>query len=167
MTDRQLLGIYLNDHLAGATAGRELAARLASQNEGTPYAEALTALAEEIAEDRETLRDLMKALDVSESRLKVAGGWAAERLGRLKLNGRVTGYSPLSRLVELEGLWAGAQAKLSLWQVLRACADREPGLDAEQLATLEQRARAQLDTIERERLRAGREAFAGEPAPAS
>ena len=35
---------------------------------------------------------------------KNAGAWALEKVGRLKLNGELTSYSPLSRVVELEGL---------------------------------------------------------------
>ena len=41
------------------------------------------------------------------SRAKDGAAWVAEKLGRLKTNGQLTGYSPLSRLVELEAWpWA-------------------------------------------------------------
>ena len=46
---------------------------------------------------------------------KSAGAWTAEKFGRLKPNGQLTGYSPLSRLVELEGLKLGITGKLGLW----------------------------------------------------
>ena len=167
MIDRALLSTYLNDHLAGATLGTELARRTLGSNRGTSYEEALEGLAEEIAQDRETLRAIMARLDIGESKVKVAGGWTAEKLGRLKPNNRLTGYSPLSRVVELEGLWGGVQVKLSLWQVLGACADAESALDAGELTALQDRARAQLTSIERLRIEAGREAFTGQPAAAS
>ena len=35
MINRKLLGIYLNDHLAGSTAGMEVARRSAGSNKGT------------------------------------------------------------------------------------------------------------------------------------
>lgn len=51
-----------------------------------------------------------------------APAWAAEKLVRLKLNGRLRGYSPLSRLLELEMLHIGITGKLELWQALqRTC----------------------------------------------
>jgi hypothetical protein len=167
VTDRALLGTYLNDHLAGATFGTELAQRALGQNRGTRYEESIEGLAEEIAQDRETLKGIMARLEIGESRMKVAGGWAAEKVGRLKPNNRLTGYSPLSRVVELEGLSAGVQGKLSLWQVLGTCADQEPTLDRDELGVLEQRARTQLEGLERLRLEAGREALTGEQAPTS
>ncbi len=46
----------------------------------------------------------MAALGVPQDRVKNAMGWGAEKLGRLKPNGQLTGYSPLSRMVELKGL---------------------------------------------------------------
>jgi hypothetical protein len=162
VTDRDLLSTYLNDHLAGATMGTELAQRTLGSNRGTRYEERLEGLAEELAQDRESLKGIMARLEISESRLKVAGGWTAEKLGRLKPNNRLTSYSPLSRLLELEGLSGGINVKLAMWQVLGACADAEPGLDRDELGALEQRARAQLEGLERLRVEAGREAFVGE-----
>jgi hypothetical protein len=165
--DRDLLSTYLNDHLGGATGGRDLAKRLVEQNEGTPYGPVLLELYEEIAVDRETLVGLMKKLDIEESKVKVAVGWAGEKLARLKPNDRLTDYSPLSRLFELEGLSGGVQAKLSLWQVLRACAEADPILQQEDFPALEDRAHSQLDRLEKLRIEAGREAFVGQPAQAS
>ena len=120
---RKLLAIYLNDLLAGATVGVELARRAAGANQGTPLGETLEQLAAEIAEDRESLQRAMSDLDVGQDRIKVAGGWAAEKFGRLKLNGQLKGYSPLSRLVELEGLHLGISGKLELWRMLKQTAE--------------------------------------------
>jgi hypothetical protein len=106
-----LLAIYLNDHLAAATGARELARRAAASNEGSAYGSFLARLAGELEEEGEALRALMRALDVGVDRLKVLGGWSAEKLGRLKLNGRLLGYSPLSRVVELDVLALGVTGK--------------------------------------------------------
>jgi hypothetical protein len=119
MSDK-LLAIYLNDHLAGSTVGVELARRTAGANEGTPLGDTLEQVANEIAEDREALKRAMSELGIGADRIKVKAAWAAEKAGRLKLNGQLTGYSPLSRLVELEGLHIGISGKLELWRHLKA-----------------------------------------------
>jgi hypothetical protein len=155
-----LLAIYLNDHLAGATAGLELARRAASSNDGSDYGRFLDDLATEIDEDRESLFELMRTVDVGVDRLKVLGGWAAEKVGRLKLNGRLRGYSPLSRLLELEGLTLGVRGKLCLWRALTELQPADPRLSATQLVRLSKRAEAQLAGLEAQRLQAAAQAFA-------
>jgi hypothetical protein len=157
MIDSDLLATYLNDHLAGATAGVELVRRARGQNEGTELGRYLDGLAAEIEEDRETLEDIMARLDVGRDRLKVAAGWLGEKAGRLKPNNRLFGYSPLSRLIELEGLALGVEGKRSLWQTLRHLNDpRLAGIDLDGLL---ERARAQRDALQERRLAAGVDAF--------
>jgi hypothetical protein len=152
-----MLAIYLNDHLAGATAGAELARRAAANNRGSSYGRFLSSLAKEVAEDRQSLLEIMRALGVRVDRLKILGGWSAEKLGRLKLNGQLLGYSPLSRLVELEGLTLGVQGKLGMWLALL---ELEPlGVDRRRLEHLAARARRQLERLEEHRLRAAAEAL--------
>jgi hypothetical protein len=157
--DARLIAIYLNDHLAGATGGLELARRALGANRGTDFEAPLDRLVTEIAEDRAALRDVMTRLEVTQDPLKVWAAWAAEKAGRLKLNGRVSGYSPLSRVVELEVLALGVEGKRALWRALaRTCADdaRLVGVDLDELA---RRADRQRRLIERERLRAADVAF--------
>ncbi len=154
-----LLAIYLNDHLAGATAGRALARRSAASNEGSSYGQFLTGLAAEIGDDRDSLLGLMRDLDVRVDRLKVIGGWAAEKAGRLKLNGRLLSYSPLSRVLELEGLMLGVRGKLGLWRALSEIEIDRPALSGTELSRLSDRAQDQLDGLEGHRLRAAAEAF--------
>src|SRR4051794_9080376 len=111
-----LLAIYLNDHLAGSAAGADLAGRLAGENRSHPrFAAALQRLATEVREDRDTLRTLMGDLDVGVDRAKQLVAWTAEKVGRLKLNGRLLGYSPLSRVEELEALRLAVTGKRMLW----------------------------------------------------
>src|SRR5437660_983467 len=52
-----LLGIYLNDHLAGATGGVELARRSAAAHQGGEAGAALGRLASDVAMDRAALLD--------------------------------------------------------------------------------------------------------------
>jgi hypothetical protein len=159
--ERKLLRIYLQDHLAGSTGGLELARRARGANEGTPYGEALAKLADDIAADRRSLESIMDDLGFGADRPKNIAFWVAEKAGRLKLNGQLTGYSPLSRMIEIEGLITGVNAKLSLWRTLRDVADSVPELDADRLARLIERAEQQIGTLHELRSAAGREAFAG------
>jgi hypothetical protein len=115
----RFLAIYLNDHLAAATLGVELARRLRSSNRGdAEFGEPLARICAEIEEDRDTLIRLTGRLNVDRNPVKPALARVAERLGRLKLNGQLRGYSPLSRVIELEGLATGIGAKLQLWNAL-------------------------------------------------
>jgi hypothetical protein len=156
-----LLGIYLNDHLAGATGGVELVRRAARGCRDSETGGALDALAAEIAEDRATLLDIMAALGVSPRRYKVYAAWAGEKVGRLKFNGRLVGRSPLSTLVELEALRLGVEGKAAGWRTLRTLADHEPRLDQTRLDVLIDRARRQSQTLEELRVRTAAEIFAG------
>jgi hypothetical protein len=154
-----MLAIYLNDHLAGSTAGRELARRAAGSNRGSEYGPFFEGLAVEIDEDRESLLEIMRALGVRVDQLKVIFGWSGEKLGRLKLNGRLLGYSPLSRVVEIETLALGVTGKLALWRALRELAPRESRLAEFDFEALIARAEHQLDGLESQRLRAAADAF--------
>jgi hypothetical protein len=149
----ELLAIYLNDHLAGATAGVELARRLRGSNEDDPeFAPALAELCAEIEADRETLKAVMDQLGVGQSKLKPLAAVLGERVGRLKLNGRLRGYSPLSRLDELELLQIGVAGKRRLWRALeRTHAGDLSGFD---LGALAERATEQLQRLETLHLKA-------------
>jgi hypothetical protein len=152
------LATYLNDHLLGATLGTELVRRAARENQGSELGEFLTSLAREIDDDRETLLALMREVGVKPDRLKVAAGWTGEKLGRLKPNAQLRGYSPLSPLVELEGLLIGIQGKLAMWQLLAEVA-HDVGLDRERLEALAARAERQQADVERHRRDVGRRAL--------
>jgi|SRR3954452_5170514 hypothetical protein len=154
------LSIYLNDHLAAATAAANLARRAAGSNEGTGYGPALEAVASEIEEDRAALMDVMQRLSVGRDHLKSALAWGAEKAGRLKLNGQLLGYSPLSRLEEIEVLSLGVEGKLALWRTLRSTHASDPRLTGIDLDGLIDRARSQRRRLEAQRVRAADEALA-------
>lgn len=160
MIERRLIGIYLEDHYAGSSGGVELARRLRASNRDTEWAGDLERLCVEVEEDREALRDVMRALGVRRNLPKAYGAWALEKVGRLKLNGQLTGYSPLSRLVELEMLMIGVTGKLGLWDALRR-ADR-PELKEFDLVALGKRADAQRKVIKTIHRSAADLAFADE-----
>jgi hypothetical protein len=151
----RLLEIYLADHLAASLAGVELARRIARKN---PELDGVRA---EIEEDRETLRRVVARLGFSESRPKEALAWAGEKVGRLKLNGRLVRSSPLSGVLELEALSVGIAGKLALWETLQRVPDPRRRFRASELRHLIERARRQREEVEELRLEAVHQAFAG------
>ena len=150
MGSERYLPIYLNDHLAAATAAAELTKRIRGAADGD-LGELMAALADEAAEDRETLRGFMRGVDASEDKVKMFVGFTGEKLGRLKLNGHLLSPSPLSRLTELDGLRLLLDGKRAFWGALRAA-----GYDQLDFAALEARAEAQIERIEPHRLEAAR-----------
>jgi hypothetical protein len=153
------LATYLNDHLAGSTAGLSLVRRAASENQGSELGAFLSELSEEIAADRETLKEIMGALGVDPDHMKIVAARTFELVGRLKPNAQLRGYSPLSPLVELEMLKLGIQGKLAMWRALGEVAGTPP-LDAERLNDLAARAERQAADVEARRLEVAREALA-------
>ncbi len=89
----------------------------------------------------------------------MAAGWLAEKVGRLKLNGSLVGYSDLSRVVELEGLRLGISGKLGLWMVLKDGFGDDSRLSGIDFDRLIERARDQLERVDKHRLAAARVAF--------
>jgi hypothetical protein len=159
--NEKLLRIYLQDHHAGSTTGLELARRIRGSNKGNEYGQAMAKIVDEIAADKKALESIMDDLGFGADKIKDIGAWALEKAGRLKLNGQITGYSPLSRVIEFEGLVTGISGKIALWGALLQIAPEEPRLDAAHLERLRERGESQRATVEDLRERAAREAFAG------
>jgi hypothetical protein len=143
-----LLGIYLNDHLAGATAGTELARRIAASHGRSAVGGPLHQLAAEVAQDRAALQDIMGALGVPVRGYKVYAAWVGEKAGRLKFNGHLLTKSPLSYLEELEMMRLGVEGKAAGWRTLRVLAGSDKRLDAARLDDLIARAQRQSDVLE-------------------
>ncbi|MFF2348423.1 hypothetical protein ACFVVL_01455 [Kitasatospora sp. NPDC058115] len=152
--DRRWLGIYLNDHLAGATAGLALCRRAERVHRGDPLGPDLRRLALEIAEDRRSLLDAIRRLGLPVRRHKAAAGWLGEKAGRLKPNGRLLKRSPLSDVLELEALGVGIQGKAMLWRTLLRLDGGRPApsgpapLDHGRLERLAERAARQAGEVD-------------------
>jgi hypothetical protein len=160
--DETYLAIYMNDQLALGVLWREIARRSSRSNHGTETGRALADVANAIAEDVETFEQLMRRLDIPRQPAKPVLAMAGERLGRLKLNGRLRGYSPLSRFEELDLLVMGIDGKVVLWTNLRDHADLGARLPDVDFDALIERARDQRSRLEPFHARAGRAALAGE-----
>lgn len=137
-----LLGLYLSDHLSGATAGADRAERLAASAIDTPVYARLSETAEEIRLERAFLQQLIDDLGLPRRGYRQAAAWAGEHLGRLKGNGRVLARSPLTLVLEAELMRSAVIGKLGLWQTLGELAE-ELGLDPETFAELGARAQQQ------------------------
>ena len=156
-----LLRIYLNDHLGAAAAGVALARRTLRNNREGELGRFLAGVVREIEEDRASLEQVLHAIGAPRNPVKEGAAKLAERLGRLKLNGRVRGYSDLSRLLELEGLTVGVWAKRALWRSLQQTRRTFP-VDLDDLVA---RAERQREGLEEHRLAAARRALAGRTGP--
>jgi hypothetical protein len=144
----EFLGIYMNDQLALGMVWRELARRSQRNNSGTELGEALARVSAGITEDVETFQRIMRRLGIRINPVKLGLAVGAERLGRLKLNGRLRTYSPLSRFVELDTLAMGIEGKKLLWANLRdlaGLAARLPEIDFDALIQRAERQRAELE----------------------
>jgi hypothetical protein len=153
------LDSYLNDHLAGAISALELIAHWAEVHKGEPLGRFFVEIEREIKADQNTLRDVMRILGVEESKVRKAGAWAAEKVGRARLI--VAGHEPgsLGLVLTLEGLIMGVTGKKLMWVALDAAKLRR--LNTYNFEQLQRRAEQQIERIEAERISAVRQAFAG------
>ena len=158
MADKAM-DVYLNDHLAGAMLGSDLARQIRDQNENTPLGELMKSIAPQIEEDRQTLIGLMQQMDTSKNPVKQAGAWVAEKASRVKFGGLTSGESQLGTFMAVETLALGVLGKLSLWRALGQVADQFPAIASIDLDALIVRAQTQYDLLERERLAGARRAL--------
>ncbi len=155
-----LLSVYLNDHLTGATGGVELFRRAAQSQTDPSVRSTLLAMADEVAEDRQALLDLMRRLDVTPQQHRIALGWLGEKVGRLKPNGSLLSRTPLTDLVELEAMRLGVEGKLACWRALEAVASSDDRVQVGDIEELQVRARRQLGELESMRQHAAERALA-------
>jgi hypothetical protein len=155
----KLLGIYLNDHLAGGSAGLALAHRIASNHRRTTAHRATETIAEEVEEDRDTLLAIMSRLQVRPKRVRANAAVLAERVARLKFNGHLVTRSPLSNVIEFESMRLGVEGKLACWRSLLRVAGDDGRLDTRELESLCERAENQILVLEQLRLDAVADTF--------
>ena len=153
------LDSYLNDHLAGSISALELIDHWVNAHKGEPLGRFFAQIEKEIKEDQDTLRDVMRTLGVEESKLRKAGAWATEKVGRARMI--LAGDEPdsLGLVLTLEGLIMGVTGKKLLWASLGAA--KLAPLDSYNFERLQRRAEQQVEQIEAERISAIRQAFTG------
>jgi hypothetical protein len=152
------LDSYLNDHLAGSISALELIAHWVDVHKGETLGNFFAEIEREIKADQDTLRDVMRTLGVEESKVRQAGAWAAEKVGRARL--MIAGDEPgsLGLVLTLEGLIMGVTGKKLMWRALATA--KLPRLKGYDFDEPQRRAEQQIERIEAERLRAVSKAFA-------
>jgi hypothetical protein len=155
------LRTYLNDHLAGATAAIELLDHLIKLHGEDERRQFYQELRTEVAEDRQVLQNILEQVGGRESLVRQAAAWVSEKLGEAKLLLDDPGDDQLRVLEALETLALGIQGKLSLWRALGAVQGAVPSLPAIDFSRLEQRAEAQFQRVDHERLRIAQTALSG------
>jgi hypothetical protein len=156
---RKAIDVYLNDHLAGATFGADLARQLEARAEGTDFQPAMSRLASEIEADLDTLTHLMDRIGVARNPAKQVATWVAEKASRLKLSGATAGNRELGTFLSIEALSLGVEGKASLWTTLLEIRGHYPALASTDLDGLVERAQRQRQVLETEGKYAARRAL--------
>ncbi len=152
------LDSYLNDHLAGSISALELIAHWAKVHKGEPLGSFFVETEREIKADQDTLRDVMRTLGVEESKVRQAGAWAAEKVGRARLMIAGDEQGSLGLVLTLEALIMGVTGKKLMWRAVAAA--KLPRLKSYNFEQLQRRAEQQIERIEAERISAVSQAFA-------
>lgn len=156
------IDVYLNDHLAGAMLGSDLAEQLRVKNHGTALGRLMEFVAPELEQDRQTLMELMQHLDSSKNPVKQATASVVEKASRAKFSGVTPRDPELDTFMALETLALGVRGKACMWETLKRVADQHPAIASVNLDELIYRASIQQDALERERLATGTRALANE-----
>jgi hypothetical protein len=156
-TDRLLT--HANDHLAGSVTALEMIEHLREATAGSELGRFLDGLHGEITQDQEVLRDLIHRLGGTQSAVKKAAGWLAQKMTQANLAVTNPDEDKLELFQSLEALPLGILGKRALWQALSAPDDPAVPLTPRELARLTQRAEHHHARVEERRVRAAREAF--------
>ena len=152
------LEVYLTDHLAGATAGVNLAEMAAQEHRSDEHGAFFGEIASEIKADYERLQQLIAELGVEQSATKNA----AAEIGTKVMAPKFTGGDDdkLNAFITLETLGMGIEGKLCMWKALKLVDDSNPTLQACDMDALIARAESQRERIEAKRLEVAPQALA-------
>ena len=152
------LDVYLNDHLAGGTAGVNIAQMAADEHRSDAHGAFFGEIASDIRKDHDTLERIMEALNTERSATKVAAAEIGSRVMAPKFKGT---EDELNAFVTLETLSIGVEGgKHCLWQALKTVEGANPALAAFDIDELVARARDQRSRIEAKRLELAPQALA-------
>ena len=143
----EVLTTYLDDHLAGSVAAIELLEHLRELSKGLSGNDfRLTPIRDRARS--EVLKELLRAVGGSESKLRKAAAWLTEKVGEAKLKLDDPGGGDLRLLEAFEILELGILGKLGLWRALGVAAGIVPEIAKLNLRRLEERAQAQHKLLE-------------------
>lgn len=127
---------HVHLHLAGSAAGIDLFDRSARAQRDPETADAVRQIHAQLVDERRALRAMADRLDVGESPVLTLGARLAERLGRLKPNGRLLERTAVTDLIELEAMCDAVAGKVTGWRALLAVCDHVDGLERVELELL-------------------------------
>lgn len=159
--DRDELGIYCNDHLAASAGGIGLVRRMLDHGAGVREPQ-LRGLLAELREERAAWQDTMAALGIPVRRVKQAVVALAERVSRLKPDGRL-GRSPLSTVVEFEFLTGAVLLKRAGFETLLGLSEVDRRIDAARITALVEQADRQHRWLGEARREVAAARFGGRP----
>ena len=145
------LGIYLQDHLAGAAGAMELLEALQKRHAGEAVAVFAGEILAEVKEDDGVLEDFAARVGGGSHPIKEAAAWLAEKATRVKI-GRGT-EGELGVFEALETLALGIWGKRALWRALAVLSASDSRLKRLDLDRLINRAESQHARVEQFRLK--------------
>lgn len=149
------LTIYLQDHLAGATAAIELLRVMGERND--PLGSSAKHLLTEVQVDRETLQTLAHKVGSGEHVIKEVASWLSEKATKLKFDHSMA--NPFGTFQAIEFLSLGILGKLALWRALEILSLSDNRLSGVPFDELVSRAKAQFSDVEGWRLESANTAF--------
>jgi hypothetical protein len=145
------LDTYINDHLAGATAGTNLAKIASEEHQTDEHGPFFSEIYAEIRADFDTLQELASALGVEES----ASKGALAEIGSKMMAPKFTAGDDdeLNAFVTLETLSIGVEGKVCMWKALKTVAGDYSAFEQFDVDELLARAEGQREKIEAQRQR--------------
>lgn len=145
----RILGVYLNDHLAGSMGGSERFQRLADVLGRTPVGPLVADVAAQVTQEREELSDLVERCGLTHRNpVKQVLVLVGERVARLKAVRSRLRRSAMDTLLEVELLRSALVGKLGVWETLVDAA-AVVDLDPAHCAARRDRTREQVATMDR------------------
>jgi hypothetical protein len=154
------LHVYLNDHLAGATAGVDLVKQAAERHDGD-LGEFFAQLADEISADHNTLTSLMDQMGAHHSGAKEVLAKAGAEISESKFSGESLDDPEFGTFITIETLSIGVEGKVCMWKALKVVADDHPDLSSADVDKLLERGQSQRDRLEAKRLELAGSALSG------
>jgi hypothetical protein len=154
----QGLEVYLTDHLAGATAGVNLAQMASEEHRADEHGAFFGEIASEIKADFEKLEQLISDLGVGRSATKTAAAEIGTRIMAPKFTGGDD--DELNAFITLETLSMGIEGKVCMWKSLKTVENAYPTLASYDLDELISRGESQRRRIEATRLEIAPQALA-------
>ena len=143
------LDTYLNDHMAGATAGTNLAQMASEEHQTDEHGPFFSEIYAEISADKDTLQQLIEALGVEESATKSALAEVGSKVMAPKFTAGED--DALNAFVTLETLSIGVEGKVCMWKALKTVEADYPAFENFDVDALLARATSQREKIETQR----------------